>query len=159
MVEGARASTLAPPSPRVRGEGWGEGAVPLPENHLCRSTSSPLIYLDRSDSLRRPLTLAPLDLSPHAGRGEHATSFSLRISFSSSPPGLTRWSMLQTPKKDSDGESQKRQRRMDCRVKPGNDDAEDRSRDAGASESLARHGQKRRLPANESEGGGAPTGA
>jgi hypothetical protein len=41
-----------------------------------RSLSTGL-RLEHSDSLRGPLTLvAPLlDLSPHAGRGEHAVSF------------------------------------------------------------------------------------
>ena len=49
----ANTRPLATPSPRVRGEGWGEGAYPL-----------------GSESRRGPLTLASLDLSPHAGRGE-----------------------------------------------------------------------------------------
>jgi len=48
---------LSSPSPRERGEGWGEGASTLGSD------------LRRPDSLRGPLTLASLDLSPHAGRG------------------------------------------------------------------------------------------
>jgi hypothetical protein len=53
--------------PRARGEGRDEGAFPLG------------LELQRSDSRRGPLTLASLDLSPHAGRGENKNSFSRRI--------------------------------------------------------------------------------
>jgi hypothetical protein len=79
------------PSPRVRGEGRDEGALPL-----------------GSESRRGPLTLARYahSTSPRAaGRGDKAIPFprrdSLRASvvkqqriLCSSPPGLTRWSML-----------------------------------------------------------------
>ena len=54
------------PSPRARGEGRDEGASP------------PGADLRRSDSLRGPLTLASLDLSPRAGRGDNAIPFSRR---------------------------------------------------------------------------------
>jgi protein ImuA len=47
------ASASRTPSPRARGEGWGEGAYPL-----------------GSESRKGPLTLASLDLSPRAGRGK-----------------------------------------------------------------------------------------
>ena len=55
-------------------------------------------------------------------------------SLSSSPPGLTRWSMLMCSEGAIGGQSPKPPPRMDCRVKPGNDDVRDRSRDACASE-------------------------
>jgi hypothetical protein len=50
----------------MRGEGRDEGASTLGSGW------------QRSDSLRGPLTLASLDLSPHAGRGEHAAAFPRR---------------------------------------------------------------------------------
>jgi hypothetical protein len=55
---------VSAPSPRARGEGWDEGAYPL-----------------GSESRVRPLTrlAAQSDLSPRAGRGAQAKSFSRRI--------------------------------------------------------------------------------
>jgi hypothetical protein len=60
---------------------------------------------------------------------------------SSSPPGLTRRPMLKRRKQSTTAKSWKWRLCMDCRVKPGNDDAEGRSRDALASEvcGTARH--------------------
>jgi alpha-1,2-mannosyltransferase len=57
------------PSPRRRGEGRDEGASPLGSD------------LKGSDSPRGPLTLASLDLSPHAGRGDHFMWLLLALAF------------------------------------------------------------------------------
>jgi hypothetical protein len=43
---------------------------------------------------------------------------------SSSPPGLTRWSMLTRSESNTAGRLNKPASRMDCRVKPGNDERE-----------------------------------
>jgi alpha-1,2-mannosyltransferase len=59
---------IVSPSPRRR-EGRGEGAFTLDSD------------LRRSDSLRGPLTLASLDLSPRAGRGDHFLWFLLALAF------------------------------------------------------------------------------
>ena len=53
----------------------------------------------------------------------------------SSPPGLTRWSMPRCGYANDRAKSLSESAlRMDCRVKPGNDEIENRSRDACASE-------------------------
>jgi|HubBroStandDraft_4_1064222.scaffolds.fasta_scaffold83952_3 hypothetical protein len=65
------------PSPRTRGEGWGEGAVPpgaMPQTNLKRGRyAEPLRIAERPP---HPRLLRSLDLSPHAGRGECASAFS-----------------------------------------------------------------------------------
>jgi hypothetical protein len=57
-----------------------------------------------------------------------------RAPLPSSPPGLTRWSMLTCSESSNVANLNKPTPRMDCRVKPGNDDKESRSRDARAPE-------------------------
>ena len=47
----ASTATHAPPSPRTRGEGWGEGALPLPEH--CQIFSIPPRAAGRGDRRRR----------------------------------------------------------------------------------------------------------
>jgi hypothetical protein len=76
---GDACDSLSPRADRTRGEGWGEGALPLPEHLFFRSSLAASDRSHRSDSLHRPLTLASLDLSAHAGRGERASSFSRRF--------------------------------------------------------------------------------
>src|SRR5262245_53149512 len=49
--------------------------------------------------------------------------------------------------------------RMDCRVKPGNDDAENRSRDMFLCPSLADHDHAEKIRPRQKEGGEAPKGA
>jgi len=46
----------------------------------------------------------------------------LRCSLTSSPPGLTRWSMLKRSSSKHAAKLSERHRPMDCRVKPGNDE-------------------------------------
>ncbi len=60
---------VSSPSPRARGEGRDEGASP------------PGSDLKGSESLRGPLTLASLDLSPHAGRGDQFMWLLLALAF------------------------------------------------------------------------------
>jgi hypothetical protein len=56
-------ATLPPPSPRARGEGWGEGALTLPE--LCNRRSTIKTLPVSSESRRGPLNPS---FSPRAGR-------------------------------------------------------------------------------------------
>ena len=60
---------VSSPSPRARGEGRDEGASP------------PGSDSKGSESLRGPLTLASLDLSPHAGRGDQFMWLLLALAF------------------------------------------------------------------------------
>ncbi len=60
---------VSSPSPRARGEGRDEGASP------------PGSDLKGSELLRGPLTLASLDLSPHAGRGDQFMWLLLALAF------------------------------------------------------------------------------
>jgi len=60
-IETARRSPT--PSPRLRGEGWGEG----PFVERCTLFPVPFLYLKTALRRRPPLTLT---LSPQAGRGD-----------------------------------------------------------------------------------------
>ena len=61
------------------------------------------------------------------------------VSPRSSPPGLTRWSMLTCSESNNAVTLSEPTRRMDCRVKPGNDDVKVRSRKALLRPSFAHH--------------------
>jgi hypothetical protein len=65
-----------------------------------------------------------------------------RRSPTSSPPGLTRWSMLKCNFSSHTASLRKRRCRMDCRVKPGNDERKS-SRGACASEFCQCHGHEK----------------
>jgi hypothetical protein len=100
------------PLPLAR-EGWGEGPGRLPKHHWRNLTSQPENFCSAQNSgtaphlprsaiadasrprlLKTTAAKGRLWTFPARGRGEHAASFSRRISPSSSPPGLTRWSMM-----------------------------------------------------------------
>jgi len=93
-------------------------------------------------TMHRCARMVPLPRSVSLRGGGQTVSFSRRTSFSS-PPGLTRWSMLSCGSETLSENSVKLPFRMDCRVKftagpatsgrtrlPGNDDVKMRSRDA-----------------------------
>ena len=61
----------------------------------------------------------------------------------SSPPGLTRWSMRKRGEGNRAANLSKPSLSMDCRIKSGNDDMKIRSRDAGAPELCQRQAQNR----------------
>jgi urease accessory protein len=77
------------PSPRVRGEGRGEGAVPqagAAEIHTdSPETQSPVAEAQTRGEAPSPVALTRADLSPHAGRGEEAVA---GPTAESDPPGL-----------------------------------------------------------------------
>jgi len=77
----------------------------------------------------------------------------------SSPPGLTRWSILPCSESSSATNLNKPSRRMDCRIKSGNDDTENHSRDASSRPSFANYNATRRFAPGTKEGGEAPKGA
>jgi hypothetical protein len=79
-----------------------------------------------------PRTKQSFKRQRHGSRSPRPLRVTTAIPSPSSPPGLTRWSMLTLQESNTAATLSKSARCMDCRVKPGNDDVRDHSRDANA---------------------------
>jgi hypothetical protein len=104
--------------------------VPLPRSVSLRGGGHSLVIArsGSDEAIQLPATahwIASLPLAMTSKRRRATPRHPSLATSPSSPPGLTRWSMLKRHESNNAAKLSERKPRMDCRVKPGNDDVGD----------------------------------